>query len=96
MDDPVGAVAVHGACGALGTILTGLFALDGGFLYGGASFLLTQISGVGITAARVGATTTVLFLALKYTVGLRVSEEVELAGLDVTEHGLQSAIAALL
>lgn len=97
VDDPVGAVAVHGVCGAFGTILTGLLALDGGLLYGGGtSFFFTQILGVLITAAWVGATTTVLFLALKYTVGLRVSEDVELAGLDVTEHGLQSAYSGFV
>lgn len=97
VDDPVGAVAVHGVCGAFGTILTGLLALDGGLFYGGGtSFLITQIFGVLVTAAWVGATTTVLFLALKYTVGLRVSEDVELAGLDVTEHGLQSAYSGFV
>lgn len=97
VDDPVGAVAVHGVCGAFGTILTGLLALDGGLFYGGGtSFFLTQIFGVLVTAAWVGATTTVLFLALKYTVGLRVSEEIELAGLDVTEHGLQSAYSGFV
>lgn len=97
VDDPVGAVAVHGVCGAFGTILTGLLALDGGLFYGGeTSFLITQIFGVLVTAAWVGATTTVLFLALKYTVGLRVSEDVELAGLDVTEHGLQSAYSGFV
>ncbi|MDT2397150.1 ammonium transporter [Enterococcus avium] len=97
VDDPVGAVAVHGVCGAFGTILTGLLALDGGLFYGGGtSFLITQIFGVLVTAAWVGTTTTVLFLALKYTVGLRVSEDVELAGLDVTEHGLQSAYSGFV
>ncbi|MBU5360898.1 ammonium transporter [Enterococcus raffinosus] len=97
VDDPVGAVAVHGVCGAFGTILTGLLALDGGLFYGGGtSFIITQIFGVLVTAAWVGATTTVLFLALKYTVGLRVSEDVELAGLDVTEHGLQSAYSGFV
>ena len=97
VDDPVGAVAVHGVCGAFGTILTGLLALDGGLFYGGGtSLFLTQIFGVLVTAAWVGATTTVLFLALKYTVGLRVSEEIELAGLDVTEHGLQSAYSGFV
>ena len=97
VDDPVGAVGVHGVCGALGTMLTGLLALDGGLFYGGgASFFFTQIFGVLITAAWVGASTTVLFFALKYTVGLRVSEEVELAGLDVTEHGLQSAYSGFV
>lgn len=97
VDDPVGAVAVHGVCGALGTLLTGVFALDGGLLYGGgASFLGTQLLGVAITMAWVAATTTVLFTALKYTVGLRVSEEDELAGMDIMEHGLPTAYSGFV
>ncbi|GCF92846.1 hypothetical protein NRIC_07370 [Enterococcus florum] len=97
VDDPVGAVAVHGVCGALGTILTGVFALEGGLLYGGgAGFLGTQVIGVVITMAWVGTTTTILFLVLKHTVGLRVSEADELAGMDIMEHGLQTAYSGFV
>lgn len=62
IDDPVGAVGVHGICGALGTILTGLFAVDGGLFYGGGvSLLLTQILGVIAVMAWVTVTITITF-----------------------------------
>lgn len=94
VDDPVGAVGVHGVCGALGTILVGFFALDGGLLYGGgASMLLTQIIGVVSVAAWVGVTMTIVFFIIKKTVGLRVSKQEEILGLDIEEHGLASAYA---
>lgn len=92
VDDPVGAVAVHGVCGAFGTIMTGLLALDGGLFYGGGVSLLgVQALGVVVTAAWVAVTSALLFFAIKHTVGLRVSEEVETAGLDIEEHGLVTA-----
>ncbi len=94
IDDPVGAVGVHGICGALGTILTGLFALDGGLFYGGgASMLVTQTIGVVAVIAWVTVAITITFLILKHTIGLRVSREEEIAGLDIHEHGLVSAYA---
>ena len=94
IDDPVGAIGVHGICGALGTILTGLFALEDGLFYGGGtSFLITQIIGVGAVAAWVAVTITITFLIIKHTIGLRVSKEEEITGLDVHEHGLVSAYA---
>lgn len=94
IDDPVGAVGVHGICGALGTILTGLFALEGGLFYGGGtSLLVTQTIGVVAVAAWVTVAITITFLIIKHTVGLRVSKEEEIAGLDVHEHGLVSAYA---
>lgn len=94
VDDPVGAVAVHGVCGAFGTLATGLLATDGGLFYGGGvSFLVIQIIGVGVTMLWVGVTTFVLFSVIKVTIGLRVSPETEIAGLDNVEHGLQSAYA---
>lgn len=97
VDDPVGAVGVHGVCGALGTIMTGLLALDGGLFYGGGtSFFFTQIIGVLVTAVWVGASASLLFFALKHTVGLRVSEKIELEGLDLEEHGLQSAYSGFV
>jgi len=88
IDDPVGAVSVHGVCGAWGTLAVGLFATNGGLFYGdGADQLLTQFIGVIAVFAFVTITTGLLFLALKHTIGLRVSPEEELEGLDVHEHG---------
>jgi Amt family ammonium transporter len=94
IDDPVGAVGVHGVCGALGTLLTGLFAVDGGLFYGGGiSFFLTQLIGVASVIAWVTVTITITFLVIKFTIGLRVSKEEEIDGLDIHEHGLSSAYA---
>lgn len=94
IDDPVGAVGVHGICGALGTILTGLFAVDGGLFYGGGvSLLLTQILGVIAVMAWVTVTITITFFVIGHTIGLRVSEIEEIEGLDIHEHGLGSAYA---
>ena len=94
IDDPVGAISVHGVCGALGTILTGFFAIDGGLFYGGGfKFLGTQIFGVLCVIAWVAITITIIFLAIKHTVGLRVSTEEEIEGLDKKEHGLESSYA---
>jgi Amt family ammonium transporter len=94
VDDPVGAVAVHGMCGALGTILVGIFAVDGGLLYGGgAGMLVTQIVGVVAVIAWVGITMTIIFKVINNTIGLRVPAEEEIAGLDVVEHGLLSSYA---
>lgn len=94
IDDPVGAVGVHGVCGALGTILVGFFAVDGGLFYGGgASMLLTQVIGVVSVAAWVIVTMTIVFFIIKKTVGLRVSKQEEILGLDIEEHGLTSAYA---
>ena len=92
IDDPVGAISVHGVCGATGTILTGLFAVDGGVFYGGGfHFFLIQCLGVLATAVWAAVMITIVFLILKSTIGLRVSAEEELKGLDITEHGLPSA-----
>lgn len=94
VDDPVGAVAVHGVCGALGTILTGFFALDGGLLYGGGfKFLGIQTLGVISVIAWVAITMTIVFTIIKKTIGLRVTKEEEILGLDRMEHNLPSAYA---
>lgn len=94
IDDPVGAVSVHGVCGCLGTILTGLFAFDGGLFYGGGfSFLSVQLLGVISVIVWVAITMTIVFLIIKHTVGLRVSEKEEIEGLDKQEHGLESSYA---
>ena len=92
IDDPVGAISVHGVCGAAGTILTGLFSTSEGLLYGhGAHFFLIQCLGVACTALWAAVMITVVFQVIKHTIGLRVSQEEELKGLDITEHGLPSA-----
>ena len=92
IDDPVGAISVHGVCGAAGTLLTGLFAVDGGVFYGGGfHFFLIQCIGVAVTAIWTAVTITIVFLVIKHTIGLRVSVEEEVKGLDITEHGLPSA-----
>ena len=96
IDDPVGAVSVHGVCGALGTILTGFFATGvstekGVFYGGGFHFLGVQALGVLSVAAYVAVIITVVFFIIKKTIGLRVSAEEEITGLDVTEHGLLTA-----
>ena len=94
IDDPVGAVAVHGGCGLTGTVLTGLLATDGGLLYGGGFRQLgVQCLGVLAIAAYTVVTMTIVFQIIKHTNGLRVSAEEEIAGLDSTEHGLPSAYA---
>ncbi len=94
IDDPVGAIGVHGLCGATGTILTGVFAVDGGLLYGGGlAFLGVQTLGVLAVATWVGITMTAIFVVIKKTVGLRVSHSDELTGLDINEHGLINSYA---
>ena len=98
IDDPVGAISVHGVCGSLGTIMTGLFATgvstEKGLFYGGGfHFLGVQSLGVLSVAAYVAVIITIVFSILKKTIGLRVDAEEEIAGLDVTEHGLLTAYA---
>ena len=94
IDDPVGAVAVHGSCGMAGTLLTGLLATEGGLLYGGGLRQLgVQCLGVVAVAAYTGVVMTIVFQVIKHTNGLRVTPEEEVAGLDATEHGLPSAYA---
>jgi Amt family ammonium transporter len=96
IDDPVGAVSVHGVCGAFGTIAVGLFSnteaegvVKEGLLYGGGGDqLLSQIIGVVAIGIFVGVASGLLFFILKATVGLRVDEQEELEGLDVHEHGV--------
>lgn len=101
VDDPVGAVGVHGICGCLGTILTGLLAYYdfgngeklGLFYGGGIHFLGLQILGVVVVIAWVAVTMTIIFNVLKHTIGLRASAVEEIEGLDIHEHGLASAYA---
>ncbi len=98
IDDPVGAISVHFMCGALGTIFTGLFATgsttERGLFYGGGlHFLGIQALGVVSVIAYVAVIITIVFLVIKHTIGLRASAEDEIAGLDVSEHGLPTAYA---
>ena len=94
IDDPVGAISVHGVCGSLGTILTGLFATDGGVFYGGGfKFFGIQVLGVVTVAVFVAVMITIVFKVIQHTIGLRCSAEEEIAGLDISEHGLVSAYA---
>lgn len=88
IDDPVGAVSVHGICGAFGTIMVGFFAVDGGLLYGG-GFKQLGVQAIGVLAvfAWVMIMAFILFKVLKATNGLRVSKLIEEEGLDVYEHG---------
>ena len=88
IDDPVGAVSVHGVCGALGTILVGVFATDGGLLYGGGFEKLgVQVTGVVAIGAWAMVTTFIVLFILKKLMGLRVTKEEEIDGLDIHEHG---------
>lgn len=100
IDDPVGAVGVHGVCGALGTLMVGLFSNGAGtggvkglFVGGGFSLLGTQILGVASVILWVTVTVTILFLAIRKFHGLRVEPAVELSGLDISEHGISSSYA---
>lgn len=94
IDDPVGAISVHGVCGAWGTLAVGLFASADsdywkqGLLYGGgADQLISQAIGVIAVFVFVTITAGLLFLGIKATMGLRVPESEELEGLDIVEHG---------
>ncbi len=102
VDDPVGAVAVHFCNGVWGTLATGLFATTSapgndsvvGLFYGGGFHqLLLQLLGVVAVCAWAAVTITIAFTIIKATVGLRVTEEEEIVGLDACEHGLPSAYA---
>ena len=98
IDDPVGAISVHCVCGATGTILTGLFATGvstekGVFYGGGFHFFGIQLLGDATVALYVAVVIRIVFLAIRQTIGLRASAEDELAGLDISEHGLLTAYA---
>ena len=97
IDDPVGAVGVHGLNGAIGTLCVGLFSDGAGtdtlglFTGGGAKLLGIQALGVVSVIAWVAITMTIVFQIIKHTIGLRVSAKEEVLGLDATEHNLDSA-----
>jgi Amt family ammonium transporter len=100
VDDPVGAVSVHGVCGAWGTLACGLFnaekvigigSANGGLFYGGGlAQLSSQLIGVGAGFFWAFLTGLILFKTIKATVGLRVSPDEELIGLDIVEHGMEA------
>jgi Amt family ammonium transporter len=102
LDDPVGAVSVHGVCGAFGTLMVGLFAQApyadavglgpvNGLLFGGGwSLLGIQVLGVAAAFAWVSVTCLIIFGLIRATVGLRVNPEEELRGLDIGEHGIEA------
>ena len=105
IDDPVGAISVHGVCGALGTIAVGFFAQEAiapgttgnGLLFGGGfGLLVAQVIGVVAVMAWCGITGLVLFGGIKLIMGLRVTAEEEIEGLDVTEHGSPAYADAFL
>lgn len=88
IDDPVGASSVHGVCGSLGTILTGLFAVEGGTFYGGGfGFLGAQIFGVIIVGGWAALMGYIIFKVLDKVHGQRVPARIEEEGLDIYEHG---------
>jgi len=99
IDDPVGAISVHGVCGMWGVLSVGLFAKyddaflgreDAGLFYGGGvDQLAMQAVMILIIAAWVGVASFIVFSIVKATIGIRVSAEEEIEGLDVLEHGLQ-------
>lgn len=94
VDDPVGALSVHLVNGVWGTLSVGLFAsrndVAGLFFGGGLAQLLVQLKGVAAVAAFTVATTALVWFALKLTLGIRVSPEEELEGLDKGEHGMEA------
>lgn len=103
IDDPVGAIGVHGMCGSVGTLLVGVFGYyeygtnnvnPVGLIYGGGfNALVVQFIGVISVIVWVTVTMTIAFLIIKNTMGLRVSKEEEILGLDIQEHGITSAYA---
>ncbi len=105
IDDPVGAIGVHGMCGATGTLLVGIFdekqGLISGFILNGdnlsfaqsCKFFGVQILGVTVVAIWAVAMSLVIFLIIKKTIGLRANKEEELLGLDLMEHNLVSSYA---
>ena len=91
IDDPVGAISVHGVCGAWGTLAIGLFMNGSGLLVGGGtSLIVVQLIGIGAAFAWAFPVSLGIFYFVKVTVGLRVSEKEELEGLDITEHGMHA------
>ena len=90
IDDPVGASSVHGVCGILGTLMTGLLATDGGAFYGaGWGFFGAQCLGIVVIDLWAAVAGCILFFGIKKIAGLRVDKRIEEEGLDIYEHGEQ-------
>jgi len=83
IDDPVGAISVHGVCGAWGTLAAGLFNMGGT----SSKIMITQLVGIGAAFVWAFGTAFILFKVIDMTIGLRVSKEDEMLGVDITEHG---------
>jgi len=91
IDDPVGAVSVHGVCGAWGTFAAGLFNMESGLFYGGGFKQLgVQILGAGAAFVWAFGLGLILFYTISKTIGLRVTHEEEMKGLDIGEHGMEA------
>ena len=102
IDDPVGAISVHGVCGAWGTLSVGLFAqasygsasgvgaINGLFFGGGFNQLFVQLTGIVVVFLWVFISGSTLFYLIKKLIGLRASDEEQLKGLDLSEHGNES------
>ncbi len=89
VDDPVGAISVHGFTGLWGLLALGIFANDGGLIFGGTQ-ILPQIYSIIAVVVWSLATGLGLFYLLKFAMGVRVTEAEELEGLDISEHGIQT------
>lgn len=91
IDDPVGATSVHLVCGIWGTLAVGIFATDGGLLFGGGiGLLFNQIIGILTVGLFTVVFSTVVWYALQATLGIRVHLEEEIKGLDISEHGMEA------
>ena len=91
IDDPVGATSVHLVCGIWGTLAVGLFATDGGLFFGGGvQQLIAQIIGILAIGAFTVIFSAIVWTILKVTLTIRVHEEDELRGLDISEHGMEA------
>jgi Amt family ammonium transporter len=97
VDDPVGAISVHLVCGVTGTLLTGVFGREAlgmsrdGLLYGGGlTQLWIQVQGIAAVGVFVSVSSYALWHLLKRTMGLRVTEEEEFVGLDLSEMGMEA------
>jgi Amt family ammonium transporter len=91
IDDPVGATSVHLVCGIWGTLAVGLFHQELGLFYGnGITQLIAQIIGIVSVGVFTVVATSIIWIAIKSLIGLRVSSEEELKGLDIGEHGMEA------
>ncbi len=91
IDDPVGAISVHGVCGAFGTLAVGFFALGDGLLYGGGASLLTaQLIGIAAVFVWCIAFSFIVAKVVQATIGIRVTQEEEINGLDIEEHAMSA------